>query len=167
MTISRSASVRALLGAVSLGAVSLGGAIACAARSPLPTIAGDWDAYVALRATPRPGFEGWRRMGFAHFTVDGDSVAGAVRRRTAEPMLDVRRVVARGDSVELLGAIDQRFEGAWHLDTLVGALFANGRPAGRRLKLVRRSTPFVVERLYELWPGAVSDSQYAVTEDTL
>ena len=32
---------------------------------------------------------------------------------------------------------------------------------------MRRATPFVVERPYELWPGAVSDSQYAVTEDTL
>ena len=28
---------------------------------------GDWDAYVALGSTPLPGFEGWRRMGFAHF----------------------------------------------------------------------------------------------------
>ena len=29
------------------------------------------------------------------------------------------------------------------------------------------ATPFVVEQNYALWPGAVSDSQYAVTEDTL
>ena len=31
---------------------------------------------------------------------------------------------------------------------------------------MRRATPFVVEKNYPLWPGAVSDSQYAVTEDT-
>lgn len=46
-------------------------------------------------------------------------------------------------------------------------MLAAGKPAGRRVRLVRRATPFTVERSYPLWPGAVSDSQYAVTEDTL
>ena len=32
-----------------------------------PSLAGDWDVYIALSAQPKFGFEGWRRMGFAHF----------------------------------------------------------------------------------------------------
>ena len=131
-----------------------------------PRLAGDWDAYQALGSTTNPGFEGWRRMGFAHFGADTGRI-GVIRRRTGETMLDVRNVSARGDSLTLAGENGQSLAAAWHGDTLVGVLMANGKPAGRRLRLVRRSTPFVVETNYALWPGAVSDSQYAVTEDTL
>lgn len=41
-----------------------------------------------------------------------------------------------------------------------------GRPADSS-RAPRHATPFVVESQYALWPGAVSDSQYTVTEDTL
>ncbi|MGH7621780.1 MAG: CocE/NonD family hydrolase, partial [Gemmatimonadaceae bacterium] len=106
-------------------------------------------------------------MGFAHF-ADGDSgVVGTIRRRTGEPMLDPARAVAHGDSVVVSGGRDQSIAAAWHGDTLVGMMLAGGKPAGRRIRLVRRATPFVVETNYELWPGAVSESTYAVTEDTL
>jgi hypothetical protein len=157
----RDTSRRALCCAVALITAS------CAAHAPSRSLAGDWDEYVALGATPRPGFEGWRRMGFAHFDAHGDSLSGSIRRRTGEVALDVQRVTTQGDSVLLAGASDQSLRGAWHGDTLLGVLYADGKPSGRRVRLVRRSTPFVAESFYQLWPGAVSDSQYAVSEDTL
>jgi hypothetical protein len=140
---------------------------ACSKNSSSPSLAGDWDAYVALGSTPLAGFEGWRRMGFAHFAPADSSFAGSVRRRTGEPMLDSVRIATAGDSVVLTGARNQSLSAAWHGDTLSGILLANGKPTGRRMRLVRRATPFVTEQPYLLWPGAVSDSQYAVTEDTL
>lgn len=136
----------------------------CAARPAVRSLAGDWDAYFASGSTTNPGFEGWRRMGFAHFAT-ADS--GEIRRRTGEPMLAPARIVTRGDSVLLSSTADQSIAASWHGDTLVGVMMANGKPAGRRIRLVRRSAPFQVEKNYALWPGAVSDSQYAVTEDTL
>jgi putative CocE/NonD family hydrolase len=139
---------------------------ACARGESAPKLAGDWDAYVATGSTPRAGFEGWRRMGFAHFTGQDSAVTGSIRRRTGEPMLDVTHVRSRADSIELAGAGEQSLIGTWHGDTLTGAMFASGKAAGRRFRLVRRTTPFVVEQQYPLWPGAVSDSQYAVSEDT-
>ena len=131
-----------------------------------PTLAGDWDAYVALGNTERPGFEGWRRMGFAHFAADSNG-AGSIRRRTGEPMLVVANAVATGDSLVLTGTNKQSMIGFWRGDTLSGVISTDGQPADRRIRLVRRSAPFVAEQNYALWPGAVSDSQYAVTEDTL
>jgi putative CocE/NonD family hydrolase len=128
---------------------------------------GDWDAYVALGSTPLPGFEGWRRMGFAHFASDSSGITGSIRRRTGEPMLDLARADVRGDSVFISGARNQMLAATWRGDTLSGLMLAGGKPSGRRYRLVRRSTPFVAEQQYLLWPGAVSDSQFAVTEDTL
>ena len=151
------------------GAIGLVAAlVACAPspRSPATAFIGDWDAYVAAGSTPLPGFEGWRRMGFAHFTGGDSGVAGSIRRRTGEPMVAVSGISAHGDSVLLAGRGDQALEGTWAGDTFTGVLLAAGKPAGRRIRLVRRSTPFTVEQQYLLWPGAVSDSQYAVTEDT-
>lgn len=149
----------------------LGGALALAACGPTadtrpPTLTGDWDAYVALGSTARPGFEGWRRMGFAHFAADSGG-AGTIRRRTGEPMLTVTSVLVTGDSVLLTGANDQSMVAAWHGDTLSGLLMTRGKPSGRRMRLVRRDQPLVAEQTYALWPGTVSDSAYAVTEDTL
>ncbi len=142
---------------------------ACAATSTSgPSLSGDWDAYFANGSTPLPGFEGWRRQGFAHFAQGDSGVSGTIRRRTGELMLDVVHVAARGDSVILSGERQRQSVAArWHGDTLVGVMLANGKPSGRRVRLVRRETPFVAEQSYALWPGAVSDSQYAVTEDTL
>ena len=74
-------------------------AAGCAAQPTPPKIAGDWDAYVANGVTARPGFEGWRRMGFAHFSATSAGVTGSVRRRTGEPMVEVARAQGRGDSI--------------------------------------------------------------------
>jgi putative CocE/NonD family hydrolase len=82
-------------------------------------------------------------------------------------MIDVAQVDATGDSITLDGPRGQSIAAAWHGDTLVGLMLTRGKPSGRRIRLVRRSTPFVAEQFYALWPGTVSDSQYAVTEDTL
>jgi putative CocE/NonD family hydrolase len=147
--------------------ISVAVLIACASRASSPSLAGDWDAYLASGSTPRAGFEGWRRMGFAHFATTDSGIVGSIRRRTGEPILDVTRIVTRGDSITLSGAGPQSLGATWHGDTLTGVLLANGKPSGRRVRLVRRGRPFEVEQSYALWPGAVSDSQYAVTEDTL
>lgn len=134
------------------------------------SLTGDWDVYVALGSAPQDGFEGWRRMGFAHFddaAKRADSATlGSVRRRTGETILSVRQIVAAGDSVSLAGDAQESLSARWHGDTLVGVLMNGDKPAGRRWRLVRRATPFVAEKVYALWPGAVSDSQYAFTEDT-
>ena len=141
-------------------------AAACA-RQPERSLVGDWDAYLASGSATNPGFTGWRRMGFAHFERRDTAVVGSIRRRTGEPLVEEARVSTRADSMIVTGAHDQSITGAWHGDTLTGVLLANGKPAGRRIRLVRRMTPFTIEQNYALWPGAVSDSQYAVTEDTL
>ena len=138
----------------------------CTSRST-PSLAGDWDAYVALGSTPLPGFEGWRRMGFAHFASDSGGITGSIRRRTGEAMLDLARAEVRSDSIFINGARNQTLAAVWHGDTLTGLMLAAGKPTGRRMRLVRRAMPFSVEQQFPLWPGAVSDSQYAVTEDTL
>jgi hypothetical protein len=142
-------------------------AVSSCTRSSSPSLIGDWDAYVALGSTPLPGFEGWRRMGFAHFATDSGGITGAIRRRTGEPMLDLARADVRRDSVFISGARNQTLAATWHGDTLSGLMLDSGKPSGKRYRLVRRATPFVAEQQYLLWPGAVSDSQYAVTEDTL
>ena len=141
-------------------------AAACSAHERAPTLTGDWDAYVALGSVPRGGFEGWRRMGFAHFATADSGFVGAIRRRTGEPMLTVSRVTAQRDSLVLADDGGHALSAGWRHDTLSGVMLDNGKPAARRIRLVRRATAFVPERNYQLWPGAVSDSQYAVTEDT-
>ena len=143
-------------------------AMGCASpeRPSPPSLVGDWDAYLAGGSTARAGFEGWRRMGFAHFAADSNG-AGSIRRRTGEPLLVVTSVTARADTVVLGSSGDQSINALWRGDTLNGIMMAGGKPSGRRIRLVRRRTPFVTEKNYALWPGAVSDSQFAVTEDTL
>ncbi len=141
-------------------------ATSCMSRDRAATLAGDWDAYVALGSVPRGGFEGWRRMGFAHFASADSGFTGAIRRRTGESTLVVTHVSTPNDSVHLSDDGGHAFAATWRGDTLAGVMLADGKPAGRRIRLVRRATPFVPEQNYLLWPGAVSDSQYAVTEDT-
>ncbi|MDQ2767461.1 MAG: CocE/NonD family hydrolase [Gemmatimonadota bacterium] len=140
-------------------------ALACTAREESPTLVGDWDAYTAEGSTETAGFEGWRRMGFAHFATRDSGFAGSIRRRTGDPMLDVAHVVMRSDSVVFSGG-ERSLHAAWHGDTLTGVLYEAEKAAGSRIRLVRRSTPFVIEQFYKLWPGPVSDSQYAVTQDS-
>ena len=147
--------------------VVLSAASACAPNNAPRSLTGDWDVYVADGSTARPGFEGWRRMGFAHFAGADSGFAGVIRRRTGEPMVTVTNVATANDSVLLSGtSTHEALKGTWTNDTLTGALLNDAKPTGRRMRLVRRSKPFVVETNYVLWPGAVSDSQYAVTEDT-
>ena len=109
-------------------------AMGCASRTLTrsPSLEGDWDAYLASGANTRPGFEGWRRMGFAHFTSSDSGVVGGIRRRTGEPLLEVTRLTTRGDSVTLGGGGPQSIVATWHGDTLVGVMLADGKPSGRR-----------------------------------
>jgi putative CocE/NonD family hydrolase len=142
-----------------------------AATGPTPRragqLAGDYDVYIALSATPKFGFEGWRRMGFAHFAGADSGNVGYLRRRTGQPMLTANQVSASGDSVILTQDARVVMRAAWHGDTLVGVQFNGGRPLDRRFRLVRRSTPGVVEHDIQVWNIPASDSQYVVTEDTL
>ena len=160
--------VKATFAPLRLGAMTLVAcvAMACATtpRDNLKSVAGDWDAYLAGGSTAREGFEGWRRQGFAHFTTND---SGAIRRRTGESILAVTHVVSHGDSLVLFSAGNQSITASWQGDTLTGVMMTDSKPSGRRIRLVRRKTPFVAEQNYALWPGAVSDSMYAVTEDTL
>ena len=144
----------------------LGSMESCTPRPATAALSGDWDAYVALGSTARNGFEGWRRMGFAHFAGTDSGQVGAIRRRTGEVMLAVIHVTGQADSLLLANDSSQSLSATWHGDTLTGVWLDGGKPAGRRFRLVRRATPFVVETPYPLWPGSVSDSQYAITEDT-
>ena len=125
-------------------------AAGCSAREASRTLTGDWDAYVAAGSTARPSFEGWRRMGFAHFAGADSGFAGSIRRRTGEMMVAVSRVSTQGDSVLLAGDGDQSLEGTWTGDSFTGVLLASGKPAGRRIRLVPRTTPFTVEQNFPL-----------------
>src|SRR5258708_34919603 len=106
-----------------------------------PSLAGDWDVYVALSAQPKFGFEGWRRMGFAHFAGSDSGFVGFLRRRTGDPMLTVTQVTATGDSVLLTQDARVMMRAAWHGDTLAGLQVNGDRPPDRRLRPVRRATP--------------------------
>ena len=148
-------------------------ALACAATF-LPgcgsggrNLAGDWDVYIALSAQPKFGFEGWRRMAFAHFAGRDSGYVGFLTRRTGQPLLTVHQVSMHGDSVVLTQDSAHAMRAAWHGDTLAGLEYVRGRVTDRRFRLVRRSTPGVVEHDYQIWKMPASDSQYAVTEDTL
>ena len=129
--------------------------VACASGKPriaagdagTPSLAGDWDAWFALGTTPHAGFEGWRRLGFAHFAPDTGALRGAIRRRTGDTILAVSRVTASGDSVMLSNAGSSALSATWRGDTLAGVLGDSGRATGPRIRLVRRAAPFVVPRL--------------------
>ncbi|HYK12069.1 MAG TPA: CocE/NonD family hydrolase [Gemmatimonadales bacterium] len=132
-----------------------------------PSLAGEWDVYIALSAKPKFGFEGWRRMGFAHFAGADSGNVGFLKRRTGEPMLTVTQVTTTGDSVLLTQDARVTMHAAWHGDTLTGIQLVADRVLDRRFRLVRRDTPGVVEHDYQVWKMPASDSQYAVSEDTL
>src|SRR5690349_127753 len=61
-------------------------------RPQASRLTGDWDVYIALSATPKFGFEGWRRMAFAHFAAADSNHVGFIRRRTGEAVLMARHV---------------------------------------------------------------------------
>jgi len=91
----------------SLRLLAVVAAAGCTAQPALPKVTGDWDAYFANGVTARPGFEGWRRMGFAHFSATSAGVTGAIRRRTGETMVEVTRAEDSGDSLTLGGDAGQ------------------------------------------------------------
>jgi uncharacterized protein len=142
--------------------------LACAlSRSTAPrSLSGDWDLYFGPSGEHHSGFEAWRRQGFAHFGPADSGFAGSVRQRTGEMMTQFTRVTVRRDSVLLSGTDPLSLRLVWHGDTLVGRPFAGGTPTPAHIRLVRRATAFAVETSYNLWPGPVSDSAYAVTQDT-
>src|SRR5258708_26351794 len=103
-----------------------------------PSLAGDWDVYIALSAQPKFGFEGWRRMGFAHSAGSDSGFVGFLRRRTGDPMLTVTQVTATGDSVLLTQDARVMMRAAWHGDTLAGRQFNGDPPPDRPLRPVPR-----------------------------
>ncbi len=106
-------------------------------------------------------------MGFAHFADRDSGNVGWLRRRTGDTILNVTTAAENGDSILLTQDADVLLRAAWHGDTLAGLQYEKDQVMDRRFRLVRRSTPGVVEHDYQLWTMAASDSQYAVTEDTL
>jgi hypothetical protein len=154
-----------------LGAGAIGLAILASGytlmRPAAGNLAGEWDVYIALSATPKFGFEGWRRMAFAHFAGADSGNVGFIMRRTGQPVLTANQVSANGDSVILTQDARAVMRAAWHGDTLVGNQYVNGRLLDRRFRFVRRATPGVVEHDIQVWNIPASDSQYAITEDTL
>ena len=139
---------------------------AVAAHRRKGNLAGEWDVYIALSATPHFGFEGWRRMGFAHFAGRDSANVGWLKRRTGQPMFTAASVTLNGDSVLLTQGAGAVLRAAWHGDTLTGVQYTNGAPMNRRYRLVRRATPGVVEQTYQVWTMPASDSQYATVVDT-
>src|SRR2546422_191718 len=96
-----------------------------APRTP-PSLAGDWDVYIALSAHQKFGFEGWRRMGFAHFAGPDSGFVGYLMRRTGQPMLTASQVAINGDSVILTQDARTVMRAAWHGDTLAGLQYVDG-----------------------------------------
>ncbi len=152
---------------VALAVLTSAGGYAAVRSSAARPLDGDWDVYIALSAKPKFGFEGWRRMGFAHFASSDSGNVGFLKRRTGQPILMANTVSIRGDSVILTQDDRLVMRAAWHGDTLAGLQYSNGNLADRRYRLVRRATPAVVEQTYQVWTMPASDSQYAVTIDTL
>ena len=108
-------------------------------------------------------------MGFAHFAVSDSGVSGSIRRRTGEPILDVTRIdgarTTRSRSAAPATQSIERRVARRHARRHDALERQAVRPADSpRATKRRRSSP---SRTIALWPGAVSDSQYAITEDTL
>src|SRR5436190_24210740 len=93
------------------------------APTTTPSLAGDWDVYIALSAKPKFGFEGWRRMGFAHFAGSDSGNTGWLVRRTGVPILTVTKVAAHGDAVVLTQDETVMMRAARHGATLAGLQF--------------------------------------------
>src|SRR5258708_24733950 len=132
-----------------------------------PSLAGEWDVYIALSAKPKFGFEGWRRMGLENFAGSDSGFVGSLRRPTGDPRLTVTQVTATGDSVLLTQDARVMMRAAWHGDTLAGLQFNGDRPLDRRFRLVRRATPAVGQDQYQGWALPAAGSPEAGTGDTL
>ncbi len=165
--------------------VGLGAALGACARGPTAdradALTGDWDWYRTMGTEPIGGFEGSRRMAFAHF--EGTDAAKAwVRHRSDTPMYGVREVRLDGDSLLLTlaapgsgapaSAVEAgpgeapSFRGVVHGDTIVGLRY-RGAEAVERVRLLRRSSTPDYEPYTSLWGdrSSVSDSSYDVVID--
>jgi putative CocE/NonD family hydrolase len=124
-------------------------------------LTGDWDYYRMLGAKPSGGFDALRRMGFAH--LEGTDAAKAwLNRRSGQRMEPIHDIVVQGDSVFIDLAPGTSIRARVGKDTIAGQYYRGKNPT-QRIWLVRRSSPPDYEPFYRLWPGAVSDSTYAVT----
>jgi len=141
---------------------SLGG---CAAKPTTSDahLAGDWDYYVTLGASPNGGFEARRRMGVAHF--DGPSADGAwLKRRSGAAMNAIAKVNLTRDNVGIALGDAQEIRGVAKGDTIAGQIYRGGKPVDR-VWLVKRSSPPVWEPNYDLWTGDVSQPTFQITVD--
>ncbi|MFN8580211.1 MAG: hypothetical protein U0163_04440 [Gemmatimonadaceae bacterium] len=106
-------------------ALAIAAVVSCERGGDASTLAGDWDWYQMLGATPTGGFEARRRVGFVH--LDRDVTASWIRRRSGAPLATIGASRRSGDSVELqlkgMRGADV-FRGAIHGDTVAGVLFA-------------------------------------------
>jgi len=89
-------------------------------RGPRPLWRATGTSISPSAPSPSFGFEGWRRMGYAHFAGSDSGFVGFLRRRTGDPMLTVTQVTATGDSVLLTQDARVMMRAAWHGDTLTG-----------------------------------------------
>ncbi len=126
-------------------------------------LSGDWDYYRMLGAEPSGGFEARRRFGFAHFEGT-DPQAAWLRRRAGGEMESIVGLSLDAGSLMLEFASGSSLRATLSGDIITGVLIRGDEPADR-VWLVRRSGPSVFEPNYTLWPGAVSDSSFAVTID--
>ena len=107
-----------------VAAALCGALLAGCARRPRHALAGDYDVYIALSAKPKFGFEGWRRMAFAHFTGSDSGHVRFIERRIGQPMLSVHQVALHGDSATLTQDSQVAMRAAWRGDTLAGLQYA-------------------------------------------
>jgi putative CocE/NonD family hydrolase len=122
---------------------------------------GDWDYYRMLGAKPSGGFDALRRFGVAHF--EGADTTGAwINRRSGTRMEPIHGIVVAGDSVFIDLAPGTSIRGRMVKDTIAGQYY-RGKDPTQRIWFVRRHSPPEYEPNYRLWPGAVSDSSFAVT----
>jgi putative CocE/NonD family hydrolase len=129
--------------------------VAVAAQNP-PQLAGDWNFWQGRFA----------RQAVAYAHLARDSAGGTLRLKTGETAATIASTRVSGDSVFFsLGGQPVVLAGTLKGDTIVGSIVAGGRVV-QPIWLVRRSTPPHFVTRYRLWPGAVSDSAYAVTVDT-
>ena len=106
-------------------------------------------------------------MAFAHFAGADSGSLGTIRKRTGATVMSAVQVTSVGpDSLLIKGKDSVALRGAWHGDTLEAHRLQGGVSEGR-LRLVRRRSMAAAELPYRLWPGSLSDSTYAVSEDTL
>jgi len=129
------------------------------AQQPAPNparLAGDWDFWQG-RLVRRP-------VAYGHLAPD--SAGGWLKARNGQLAATFASSRISGDSVFIvLGGQPVTIAGVLHGDTIVAGIIAGGRQV-EVAWLVRRASPPQFTTQFQLWPGPVSDSAYAVTVDT-